>query len=59
SRAIVYLLALIYLFIGVAIISDRFMASIEVITSQKREIRKKKLMIQNYNGNDEKEIKIA
>ena len=41
SRAIVYLLALIYLFIGVAIISDRFMASIEVITSQKREIRKK------------------
>lgn len=41
SRAIVYLLALIYLFIGVAIISDRFMAAIEVITSQKREIRKK------------------
>ncbi|CAF0879782.1 unnamed protein product [Adineta steineri] len=41
SRAIVYLLALIYMFIGVAIISDRFMASIEVITSQKREIRKK------------------
>lgn len=41
SRAIVYLLALIYLFIGVAVISDRFMASIEVITSQKREIRKK------------------
>nr|BAJ95058.1 predicted protein [Hordeum vulgare subsp. vulgare] len=41
ARAIVYLLALIYLFIGVAIISDRFMASIEVITSQKREIRKK------------------
>lgn len=41
SRATVYLLALIYLFIGVAIISDRFMASIEVITSQKREIRKK------------------
>jgi solute carrier family 8 (sodium/calcium exchanger) len=41
SRAIVYIIALIYLFIGVAIISDRFMASIEVITSQKREIRKK------------------
>jgi solute carrier family 8 (sodium/calcium exchanger) len=41
SRAIVYLLALIYLFIGVAIISDRFMASIEVITSQKRVIQKK------------------
>ena len=40
-RAIVYLLALIYLFIGVAMISDRFMASIEVISSQKREIRKK------------------
>jgi solute carrier family 8 (sodium/calcium exchanger) len=41
SRAIIYLLALIYLFIGVAIISDRFMAAIEVITSQKRELRKK------------------
>ncbi len=41
SRALVYLLALVYMFIGVAIISDRFMAAIEVITSQKREIRKK------------------
>ena len=40
SRAIVYVLALVYLFVGVAMISDRFMASIEVITSQKREIRK-------------------
>ena len=41
ARAVVYLFVLIYLFMGVAIISDRFMASIEVITSQKREIRKK------------------
>lgn len=32
--ALLYLLLLVYLFLGVAIISDRFMASIEVITSQ-------------------------
>lgn len=41
ARAVVYFIVLIYLFMGVAIISDRFMASIEVITSQKRELRKK------------------
>lgn len=34
GRAIVYFLCLIYLFLGVSIIADRFMASIEVITSQ-------------------------
>uniref|UniRef100_A0A7E4UVP9 Calx-beta domain-containing protein n=1 Tax=Panagrellus redivivus TaxID=6233 RepID=A0A7E4UVP9_PANRE len=37
-RATVYLLALLYLFVGVAIIADRFMAAIEVITSQEREV---------------------
>lgn len=37
-RGIVYFLALLYLFIGVSIISDRFMAAIEVITSQEREV---------------------
>lgn len=41
-RGIVYFLSLLYLFIGVSIISDRFMASIEVITSQEREISVKK-----------------
>lgn len=37
-RGIVYFLSLLYLFIGVSIISDRFMAAIEVITSQEREV---------------------
>lgn len=34
GRAIIYFLSLMYLFVGVSIIADRFMASIEVITSQ-------------------------
>jgi solute carrier family 8 (sodium/calcium exchanger) len=38
ARATVYALGLCYLFLGVSIISDRFMASIEVITSQEKEI---------------------
>lgn len=37
-RGVVYFLSLLYLFIGVSIISDRFMAAIEVITSQEREV---------------------
>ena len=35
-RGIVYLLALCYMFLGVAIIADKFMAAIEVITSKVR-----------------------
>lgn len=38
ARAIVYFLGLAYIFLGVSIIADRFMASIEVITSKEREI---------------------
>lgn len=38
ARGLVYFVAMLYLFIGVSIISDRFMAAIEVITSQEREI---------------------
>ncbi|CAJ0961744.1 unnamed protein product, partial [Mesorhabditis belari] len=38
-RAIVYLVALAYMFYGVSIVADRFMAAIEVITSQEREIK--------------------
>lgn len=34
GRAVVYFASLMYLFLGVSIIADRFMASIEVITSQ-------------------------
>lgn len=35
-RGILYILALLYLFIGIAIASDIFMSSIEVITSKKK-----------------------
>ncbi|OXB66990.1 hypothetical protein ASZ78_010250 [Callipepla squamata] len=42
ARVIVYFVALIYMFLGVSIIADRFMASIEVITSQEKEITIKK-----------------
>ncbi|XP_015240717.1 PREDICTED: sodium/calcium exchanger 2-like isoform X4 [Cyprinodon variegatus] len=38
GRAIVYFLSLMYIFLGVSIIADRFMASIEVITSQEKEV---------------------
>lgn len=38
ARGFAYLCALLYLFLGVSIISDRFMAAIEVITSQEREV---------------------
>ncbi|XP_068682756.1 sodium/calcium exchanger 1-like [Montipora foliosa] len=38
GRAFVYLLALLYFFLGVSIISDRFMSAIEIITSKEKEI---------------------
>uniref|UniRef100_UPI00358EED87 sodium/calcium exchanger 3-like isoform X2 n=1 Tax=Myxine glutinosa TaxID=7769 RepID=UPI00358EED87 len=38
ARAVVYIVGLVYMFLGVSIIADRFMASIEVITSQEKEI---------------------
>ena len=42
GRGLVYFCALVYLFIGVSIVSDRFMAAIEVITSQEKEVVVKK-----------------
>jgi len=45
GRAIVYLVAMFYLFLGVSIVADKFMASIEVITSKEKEITYK-----NRNG---------
>ncbi|XP_062892522.1 sodium/calcium exchanger 1-like isoform X2 [Mobula hypostoma] len=39
ARAAVYFAAMAYLFLGMSIAADRFMASIEVITSQEREVR--------------------
>jgi len=38
ARGLIYFLSLIYMFIGVSIVADRFMASIEVITSQEKEV---------------------
>lgn len=42
SRGLVYFLGLLYLFIGVSIVSDRFMAAIEVITSKEKEVKVRK-----------------
>ncbi|XP_031166827.1 sodium/calcium exchanger 2a isoform X1 [Sander lucioperca] len=38
GRALVYFICLMYIFMGISIIADRFMASIEVITSQEKEV---------------------
>lgn len=38
ARAIVYMAAMIYMFLGVSIVADRFMASIEVITSKEKDV---------------------
>uniref|UniRef100_A0A8C7Y0B7 Solute carrier family 8 member 2b n=1 Tax=Oryzias sinensis TaxID=183150 RepID=A0A8C7Y0B7_9TELE len=38
ARAVIYFLSLMYMFLGVSIIADRFMASIEVITSQEKDV---------------------
>lgn len=38
ARATVYMAGMIFMFLGVSIIADRFMAAIEVITSKEREI---------------------
>lgn len=42
ARGIIYFVALFYLFVGVSIVADRFMASIEVITSKEKEVVIKK-----------------
>lgn len=38
GRAAIYLFVLFYLFLGISIISDRFMSAIEVITSQEKTV---------------------
>lgn len=45
ARATVYFVAMLYMFLGVSIVADRFMASIEVITSLEKEI-----VVKNPNG---------
>ncbi|KAK7104003.1 sodium/calcium exchanger 1-like [Littorina saxatilis] len=42
ARAVVYMLAMVYMFLGVSIVADRFMAAIEVITSKEKEVLIKK-----------------
>ena len=42
ARAIVYMLSMVYMFLGVSIVADRFMAAIEVITSKEKEVLIKK-----------------
>ncbi len=42
GRAIIYFIAVVYMFLGISICADRFMASIEVITSQEREVTVKR-----------------
>lgn len=42
ARGLVYFIAMCYLFVGVSIVADRFMAAIEVITSKEKEIKVKK-----------------
>jgi len=39
ARAFVYLISMFFMFLGISIISDRFMASIEIITSQEKDIK--------------------
>lgn len=38
GRGLLYILLMVYLFIGVSIVSDRFMESIEMITAQEKEV---------------------
>ena len=38
ARAFIYMMAMFFFFLGISIISDRFMAAIEIITSKEKEI---------------------
>ena len=42
-RGVIYFLFLCYLFLGISIISDRFMGGIEVITSQEHRVKMKRI----------------
>jgi len=39
GRGLIYIVLMLYLFIGVAIVSDKFMESIEMITAQEKELK--------------------
>ena len=38
GRGLLYIIIMVWLFIGVSIVSDRFMESIEMITAQEKEV---------------------
>ena len=38
GRGVLYIILMVWLFIGVSIVSDRFMESIEMITAQEKEV---------------------
>merc|ERR1719402_1602819 len=38
GRGLLYIILMVYLFLGVAIVSDKFMESIEMITAQEKEV---------------------
>ena len=38
GRGLLYIILMVWLFIGVSIVSDRFMESIEMITAQEKEV---------------------
>lgn len=42
ARGIIYFVGLVYMFVGVSIVADRFMAAIEVITSKEKDVVIKK-----------------
>ncbi|XP_052828046.1 sodium/calcium exchanger 2 isoform X6 [Octopus bimaculoides] len=50
TRGVIYIIAILYIFLGIAIVSDLFMSSIEVITSQKRTV---------YKWDEERQERIA
>jgi len=41
ARAVVYFAAMIFLFLGISIIADKFMSAIETITSQEKDVKVK------------------
>ena len=51
-RSLLYLAGLLWSFMGVAIVADKFMAAIETITSQKKEvlIKQKKMRVVVWNA---------
>jgi len=58
TRGTTYFLLMLYMFIGGAIIADRFMGAIEVISSREKEIKIKKsngevqiVVVRVWNGN--------